>query len=52
MAAAVPLLGVADVTFIPPEDIPAVIVPLIVLCAGSAVAAGSGHAPVHRWEMT
>ncbi|MFI9503936.1 serine/threonine-protein kinase [Nocardia sp. NPDC052566] len=38
VAAAVPLLGVAGATFIPPEDIPAVIVPLRVLCVGSAVA--------------
>lgn len=38
LAAAVPLLGVVGATFIPPEDIPAVIVPLRVLCAGSAVA--------------
>ncbi|MGW4326305.1 serine/threonine-protein kinase [Nocardia sp. NPDC004573] len=38
VAAAVPLLGVVGATFIPPEDIPAVIVPLRVLCAGSAVA--------------
>ncbi|WP_174186571.1 serine/threonine-protein kinase [Nocardia barduliensis] len=38
LAAAVPLLGVAGATFIPPADIPAVIVPLRVLCAGTAVA--------------
>ncbi|MFD0364847.1 serine/threonine-protein kinase [Nocardia sp. GCM10030253] len=38
IAAAVPLLGVAGATFIPPEDIPAVIVALRVLCVGSAVA--------------
>ncbi|WP_040778901.1 serine/threonine-protein kinase [Nocardia pneumoniae] len=38
VAAAVPLLGVAGVTFIPPEDIPAVIVPLRALCVGSALA--------------
>ncbi|WP_454197389.1 serine/threonine-protein kinase [Nocardia sp. Marseille-Q1738] len=38
VAAAVPLLGVAGVTFIPPEDIPAVIMPLRVLCVGSALA--------------
>ncbi|MEU2034437.1 protein kinase domain-containing protein [Nocardia amamiensis] len=38
VAAAVPLLGVAGVTFIPSEDIPAVIMPLRVLCVGSALA--------------
>ncbi|WP_062981886.1 serine/threonine-protein kinase [Nocardia anaemiae] len=38
IAAAVPLLGVAGATFIPAEDIPAVIVPLRVLCVGSALA--------------
>ncbi len=38
VAAAVPLLGVAGVTFIPSEDLPAVILPLRVLCAGSALA--------------
>ncbi|WP_063018416.1 serine/threonine-protein kinase [Nocardia niwae] len=38
VAAAVPLLGVVGATFIPPGDIPAVIVPLRVLCAGGAVA--------------
>ncbi|MFG2189352.1 serine/threonine-protein kinase [Nocardia iowensis] len=38
IAAAVPLLGVAGATFIPPEDIPAVIVALRVLCLGSALA--------------
>ncbi|RMI33457.1 serine/threonine-protein kinase [Nocardia stercoris] len=37
-AAAVPLLGVAGATFIPAADIPAVIVPLRVLCIGSALA--------------
>ncbi|MBF6125727.1 serine/threonine-protein kinase [Nocardia brasiliensis] len=38
IAAAVPLLGVAGATFIPGEDIPSVIVPLRVLCVGSALA--------------
>ncbi|TQM33009.1 serine/threonine-protein kinase [Nocardia bhagyanarayanae] len=38
IAAAVPLLGVAGATFIPAEDIPAVIVALRVLCVGSAAA--------------
>ncbi|MFI6042663.1 serine/threonine-protein kinase [Nocardia sp. NPDC051321] len=38
IAAAVPLLGVAGATFIPPEDIPAVIVAVRVLCVGSALA--------------
>ncbi|MFE9576947.1 protein kinase [Nocardia sp. NPDC006044] len=38
IAAAVPLLGVAGATFIPPADIPAVIVALRVLCVGSALA--------------
>ncbi|CAM4504949.1 serine/threonine-protein kinase [Nocardia ninae] len=38
IAAAVPLLGVAGATFIPAEDIPAVIVALRVLCVGSALA--------------
>jgi serine/threonine protein kinase len=38
IAAAVPLLGVAGATFIPPEDIPAVIIALRVLCVGSALA--------------
>ncbi|WP_280245284.1 serine/threonine-protein kinase [Nocardia abscessus] len=38
VAAAVPLLGVVGVTFIAPEDIPAVIVPLRVLSAASAIA--------------
>ncbi|MGV9662939.1 serine/threonine-protein kinase [Nocardia niigatensis] len=37
-AAAVPLLAVAGATFIPAVDIPAVIVPLRVLCIGSALA--------------
>ncbi|MFC9994845.1 serine/threonine-protein kinase [Nocardia sp. NPDC127526] len=38
IAAAVPLLGVAGATFIPAVDIPSVIVPLRVLCVGSALA--------------
>ncbi|WP_280236893.1 serine/threonine-protein kinase [Nocardia cyriacigeorgica] len=38
IAAAVPLLGAAGVTFIPPADIPSVIVPLRVLCFGGALA--------------
>ncbi|MBF6260854.1 serine/threonine protein kinase [Nocardia farcinica] len=38
VAAAVPLLGVAGATFIPPADLPAVIVPLRVLGVGSALA--------------
>ncbi|MFQ6395360.1 hypothetical protein ACLMAJ_18075 [Nocardia sp. KC 131] len=38
IAAAVPLLGVAGATFIPPEDMPAVIIALRVLCVGSALA--------------
>ncbi|WP_084529669.1 serine/threonine-protein kinase [Nocardia crassostreae] len=38
IAAAVPLLGVAGATFIPAADIPSVIVPLRVLCVGSALA--------------
>ncbi|NEW37482.1 serine/threonine protein kinase [Nocardia cyriacigeorgica] len=38
IAAAVPLLGAAGVTFIPPEDIASVIVPLRVLCFGGALA--------------
>ncbi|WP_406230642.1 protein kinase domain-containing protein [Nocardia sp. NBC_01009] len=38
VAAAVPLLGVAGATFIPPQDIPAVIIALRVLCVGSALA--------------
>ncbi|WP_280299339.1 serine/threonine-protein kinase [Nocardia neocaledoniensis] len=38
IAAAVPLLGAAGVTFIPPADIPSVIVPLRVLCIGGALA--------------
>ncbi|MFC9551666.1 serine/threonine-protein kinase [Rhodococcus sp. NPDC056960] len=37
-AAAVPLLGVAGATFIPPEDLPRVIVALRVLCVGSVIA--------------
>ncbi|MEU4341962.1 serine/threonine-protein kinase [Nocardia sp. NPDC023852] len=37
-AAAVPLLGVAGATFIPPQDIAAVIVTLRLLCIGSALA--------------
>ncbi|MFD9664563.1 serine/threonine-protein kinase [Rhodococcus sp. NPDC059968] len=37
-AAAVPLLGIAGATFIPPEDLPRVIVALRVLCVGSVVA--------------
>ncbi|WP_378730927.1 serine/threonine-protein kinase [Nocardia brasiliensis] len=43
IAAAVPLLGVAGATFIPPEDIPAVIVALRVLCLGSALAFIGGY---------
>ncbi|MBF6423200.1 serine/threonine protein kinase [Nocardia cyriacigeorgica] len=38
VAAAVPLLGAAGVTFIPSADIDAVIVPLRVLCFGGALA--------------
>ncbi|WP_228000021.1 serine/threonine-protein kinase [Nocardia australiensis] len=38
IAAAVPLLGVAGATFIPPEDISTVFVALRVLCVGSALA--------------
>ena len=38
MAAAVPLIGVAGATFIPPDDIGQVIVPIRVLCVGSAIA--------------
>lgn len=37
-AAAVPLLGVAGATFIPPEDLPHVVVALRVLCVGSVFA--------------
>ncbi len=37
-AAAVPLLGIAGATFIPPEDLPRVIVALRVLCVGSVIA--------------
>jgi serine/threonine protein kinase len=37
-AAAVPLLGVASATFIPPQDIASVIVTLRLLCIGSALA--------------
>ncbi|WP_054816738.1 serine/threonine-protein kinase [Nocardia arizonensis] len=38
IAASVPLLAVAGVTFLPPGDIPAVIVAVRVLCAGGIVA--------------
>ncbi|MFC9892894.1 serine/threonine-protein kinase [Nocardia sp. NPDC127579] len=38
IAASVPLLAVAGVTFLPPEDIPRVIVAVRVLCAGAIVA--------------
>ncbi|KAA0022069.1 serine/threonine-protein kinase [Antrihabitans cavernicola] len=37
-AAAVPLIGVAGATFIPPADLPKVIVAVRVLCVGSALA--------------
>ncbi|MBJ8340205.1 serine/threonine protein kinase [Antrihabitans sp. YC3-6] len=38
VAAAVPLIGVAGATFIPPDDLAEVIVPIRVLCVGSAIA--------------
>jgi serine/threonine protein kinase len=38
VAASVPLLAVAGVTFLPPEDIPTVIVAVRVLCVGAIVA--------------
>ncbi|MFQ6331831.1 hypothetical protein ACLMAL_37730 [Nocardia sp. CWNU-33] len=38
VAAAVPLLGVAGATFIPPQDLPAVIIALRVLCVASTLA--------------
>ncbi|MCP2278256.1 Serine/threonine protein kinase [Nocardia amikacinitolerans] len=38
IAASVPLLAVAGVTFLPPEDIPMVIVAVRVLCAGAIIA--------------
>ncbi|MBH0781303.1 serine/threonine-protein kinase [Nocardia bovistercoris] len=38
IAASVPLLAVAGVTFLPPGDIPAVIVAVRVLCAGGIIA--------------
>ncbi|MBB3036822.1 serine/threonine-protein kinase [Hoyosella altamirensis] len=38
IAAAIPLIGVAGVTFIPPEDFASVIVAVRVLCVGSVIA--------------